>query len=216
MSDSDFKFESREVTRIGGRLVPHQVNLRLLEGWIRTCDKIHGFACSNSDLRVRITPLRGLRVIDVKSKCLVDAPPQCRYIALSYVWGETNTLRCTRQKLLAMQTHGFFKHQKPPATIDNDMSVVEGCGETYLWVDALCIVQDDPSDLNLQMAQMGNVFATAIFTIVASSSDHADSGLPGAMLTARSFTQERVELNGFGLLTLTKDHVPYPCIANSL
>lgn len=102
---------------------------------------LHGLTCSNEELRFGMTmkPLGRLRVIDAKSKCLIGGLIQCRYITLSYVWAKTNTLRFTRDNLLFMQTDAFFKHQRPPATIVNAMTVVEGC-ETYLWEDALCAI----------------------------------------------------------------------------
>lgn len=38
---------------------------------------------------------QGFRLIDVVDQCVVRASPACRYLALSYVWGECKHLRNT-------------------------------------------------------------------------------------------------------------------------
>ena len=101
-----------------------------------------------------------------------------------------------------MHTAGFLEEHNPPATIRDAMQVVEGSGERYLWVDSLCIIQDDDFDITLQMAQMGVVFATALFTIFATTGEHADTGLPGIQSGTRDVEQNQVELDGFGLMKL--------------
>jgi len=55
-------------------------------------------------------------------------------------------------------------------------------GERYLWVDALCIIQDDSMDKEWQIARMGSIYSSAVFTIVAACGVDADAGLPGVRL----------------------------------
>jgi len=58
------------------------------------------------------------------------------------------------------------------------MEVTRALGYRFLWVDALCIVQDSPDDLGIQLAQMDRIYRLAAVTIVARASKSSDSGLP--------------------------------------
>lgn len=59
------------------------------------------------------------------------------------------------------------------------MAVVSSLGERYLWVDVLCIIQDDEKSKALFISQMDIVYHHALLTIVAMSGQDANSGLPG-------------------------------------
>jgi hypothetical protein len=80
------------------------------------------------------------------------------------------------------------------------MAVVSSLGERYLWVDVLCIIQDDEKSKALFISQMDIVYHHALLTIVAMSGQDANSGLPGL----RPFTspqQLRKEVDGSVFLT---------------
>jgi Heterokaryon incompatibility protein (HET) len=59
------------------------------------------------------------------------------------------------------------------------MALVRALGERYLWVDALCIVQDDEENKTRQIANMDVVYGKAFATVVAIHGASADAGLPG-------------------------------------
>lgn len=70
-----------------GRLVSrYQVEISQIKNWLHTCEHVHSSGDSDR-LNKMTTRDLFLRVIDVKRKCVVKAPQECRYIALSYVWG---------------------------------------------------------------------------------------------------------------------------------
>jgi hypothetical protein len=191
--------------QFGGRQVPQQIHLPLIGAWLQICEQAHGSSCAQAPLiHLLVTP-QYLKVIDVKLKCVVDAPAACNYVALSYVWGSSNKLRLTRETYGTMHTAGFFAEREAPRTIGDAMAVVEGCGQRFLWVDALCIIQDDVSDRTFHLGQMGTVYQTALFTIFATGSDHADSGLAGVRVGTRDISQHRVELGDFRILSLMND-----------
>ena len=72
------------------------------------------------------------------------------------------------------------------------MELVDQLGFKYLWVDALCIVQDDPDDQSQQIAKMATVYSSAFLTIVAASGDDANAGLPGFGSSNRLYEQQEV------------------------
>lgn len=77
-------------------------------------------------------------------------------------------------------------------TIANAISVVGLLGERYLWVDALCIVQDDEITKHNQIESMASIYANASITIIASDGDDANYGLRGLMEISppRSLSQD--------------------------
>jgi hypothetical protein len=66
---------------------------------------------------------------------------------------------------------------------------VSRVGERYLWLDSLCIVQDDEIDVKQQMEQMGEIYRHSYFTIFAISGQDANYGLPGARPGTRKLKQ---------------------------
>jgi hypothetical protein len=60
------------------------------------------------------------------------------------------------------------------------MEVVRRVGQSYLWVDSLCIIQEEgDADNEVNIARMGRIYGEAFFTIVAGDSSNADAGLKG-------------------------------------
>ena len=53
----------------------------------------------------------------------------------------------------------------------------------YLWIDPLCIVQDDTEGWKAQAAQMCNIYSGAYLTIAATSSGDGDNGMLHAVST---------------------------------
>ncbi|QDS70265.1 hypothetical protein FKW77_007657 [Venturia effusa] len=81
-----------------------------------------------------------------------------------------------------------------PNTIIDAISVVRQLGECYLWVDSLCLLQDDKEELKECTSIMDLFYEMALLTIVAGSGD-AWSGLPGVAPTPRGFkpTKRRIK-----------------------
>lgn len=123
--------------------------------WIAECEHGHGAECNP---RASTTGLikdsyRGLhlmRFVDVHQKCIVERTEVVRYVALSYVWGAAVNFRLTRMKKRQMGRPGVLSEswQGLPATIRDAIDLTRACGEKYLWVDSLCIIQDDVEDLD--------------------------------------------------------------------
>ncbi len=76
--------------------------------------------------------------------------------------------------------------------------------ERYLWVDALCIVQDDPGDKHQQIANMDAVYAHGLLTIVNAAGADANAGLPGIQPGSRTAFQPIVEYAHKRHLILTR------------
>lgn len=88
-----------------------------------------------------------MRFVDVHKRCIVERRDVVEYVALSYVWGAVSTQRLTTINQEQMLTPGIFSELKLPDTIWDAIDVTRICGQQYLWVDSLCIVQNDVEDL---------------------------------------------------------------------
>ncbi|KAI1080445.1 heterokaryon incompatibility protein-domain-containing protein [Whalleya microplaca] len=62
------------------------------------------------------------------------------------------------------------------STFKDAISVVRGLGLRYLWIDSLCIIQDDKLDWENEAASMEQVSSGAYFTIAASSAKSSCEG----------------------------------------
>lgn len=136
-------------------------------------------------------------LIDVHRFCLVQAEPGQQYVALSYVWGTGRSFRTLRQNLDRLQQEGSLNELSSfmddeatddnvdstldaplPKTIRNVISLARQLGQSFLWVDSLCIVQDNYEEKEEHLSCMGSIYANAYVTIAATGGT-ALSGLRG-------------------------------------
>lgn len=165
-----------------GRLLdPEWIDPSVGHPWLRECENEHGSECSEHGWAIAMQKPTFLRVIDVRDLCIKEVadPSQCRYVALSYVWGNAKVfqLRYSNMNTL-MTTNGLALFlDSIPQTIIDAISVVKGIGERYLWVDALCILQEKScSDALEQINSMDRFYGSALATIIAEGST-AQAGL---------------------------------------
>ncbi|KAJ6096856.1 heterokaryon incompatibility [Penicillium sp. IBT 16267x] len=121
------------------------------------------------------------RLIDVRRRQIVAAPHDCRYVALSYVWGPNpNKAKemTSRATLESLQEDGGLRTANVAKTINDAITNCSKLKEDYLWVDQYCIIQDDPSDQAEQIASMAAIYSSAAFVIISTDGDMYD-GIPG-------------------------------------
>ncbi|KAM0235598.1 hypothetical protein ACHAP5_009651 [Fusarium lateritium] len=110
--------------------------------------------------------------------CLEDTkgPQIVSYAALSYCWGDAGKNKFkTEKETLASREQGFDLFQLPE-TLQDAVKVTRTLGLDYLWVDALCIVQDCEADKNKEISKMGQIYHNATIVISAAKASHADQG----------------------------------------
>ncbi|TKA74818.1 hypothetical protein B0A55_05936 [Friedmanniomyces simplex] len=151
--------------------------------WLAECEKYHGKGCSEHGWALALESPGFLRLIDVDQLrvTIAEKPQSCRYVALSYVWGGADVLKLTSDNVRELAAAGGLKRNLAllPRTVMDAMQVTKAAGERYLWVDALCILQDNSEESGEQIANMDKVYGSALFTIVAAEGEHADVGLTG-------------------------------------
>ncbi|KAJ4176814.1 hypothetical protein NW759_017495, partial [Fusarium solani] len=150
--------------------------------WLNQCETNHEICGSVKTTLDEGKDVFKIFLIDVVAKCLVQTTYQDRrYVTLSYVWGRTNQFKCSRANLDTLKgTQGLMKfYNKIPQTIRDGIDFVASIGESYIWVDSLCIIQDDAIHKEEQISGMATIYGNSLFTIVAASGQDANSGLSG-------------------------------------
>ncbi|KAJ4139736.1 hypothetical protein NW768_001079 [Fusarium equiseti] len=164
--------------------------LSLSKIWLRRCKESHPDCRRLHDLADPILPTRVLDVTggtldDPKIK-LIETSKETRgtYCALSYCWGESRCVITTKANLANHKQDIYLSTL--PRTIRDAILATRGLGIKYLWVDSLCIVQDDTEDWASEAARMGDVYANAMLTISTLSGTDCNDGL----FTPHSFRQQ--------------------------
>ncbi|KAK4671117.1 hypothetical protein QC764_603200 [Podospora pseudoanserina] len=96
------------------------------------------------------------------------------YVALSYCWGLAQSLTTTKA-ILPKRLEGI-PWEDIPKTLHEAIEFVQHLGLSYIWIDALCIIQDDGLDWEKEAAQMKNVYENALFTLSATSAPDVATG----------------------------------------
>jgi hypothetical protein len=196
--------------RLWTRELPDRVDKLQLRKWIRSCRKSHKDCCTDLSSEQAAQLLSSsFRVIDVKAMCIVTPIMPCRYVALSYVWGsngENSFVAVNENISRLMQPRGLdcVLHLLP-ATILDAITITTELGERYLWIDSLCIVQDDTENKEKNIESMPIVYNGSTLTLVAGIGNSATSGLSGVRAGSRSRSQRILNLGSGKKLALIDD-----------
>ncbi|RYC60919.1 hypothetical protein CHU98_g5293 [Xylaria longipes] len=79
-----------------------------------------------------------------------------------------------------------------PATIRDAIVACKKLGERYLWIDRLCILQDDERDKVSQVHSMSSIYTGAKFIIIDASSNGINDGIAGVSRARKAQINERL------------------------
>jgi hypothetical protein len=110
-------------------------------------------------------------------------PKSAPYVCLSYCWGSEldGVVRTVKANLKGHQTTGI-PLATLPQTIQDAATVCTRLGIRYLWIDSLCIVQDDGEDWAREAMQMCNVYSHSRLTIAAHRAAACKEGFLGKQI----------------------------------
>ncbi|KAG8158538.1 hypothetical protein KVR01_011660 [Diaporthe batatas] len=113
------------------------------------------------------TGVSDLPRLALSSDILITA--ETKYAALSYCWGNKEDAKAqlkTETATLGDRLQGIALDTMTPA-IRDAVELTRAVGLRYIWIDALCIIQDDPADWSYESGQMDRVFKNAYVTFCA-------------------------------------------------
>ena len=113
-----------------------------------------------------------------------------RYTTLSHCWGpkEHQPIRTLRSNL------PNFRHGIPPGlfslskTFEHAVQITREIGLEHIWIDSLCIIQDDPDDWERESVLMCDIYQNSYFNIVAA---HARDSREGCFYDRQQLNQPR-------------------------
>ncbi|RSL56431.1 hypothetical protein CEP54_008829 [Fusarium duplospermum] len=129
-------------------------------------------------------PTRVLHVGTVDNPCLrlVETGDSIRgkYIALSHCWGKLKS----EQKFVTSADNLDNRKEEiafdeMPRSFQDAVRTTRALGVAYLWIDSLCIIQEDKADWEAESGKMEEVFSSAYCTIAASSARSSLDGFLG-------------------------------------
>jgi hypothetical protein len=156
--------------------------MTLAREWMQNCEASHP-TCRMSN-RPNFTPTRLIDVgeekifhssIQICLKNKQDLPPNLQYLTLSHCWGGTVPLRLMRSNLTSMMSNIPFSQL--PKTFQDAVIVTQKLGVRYIWIDSLCIIQDDAQDWQHESALMADVYRNAMCNISAAQASNSSQGL---------------------------------------
>ncbi|KAF4965292.1 hypothetical protein FSARC_6893 [Fusarium sarcochroum] len=169
---------------------------KLLNEWVHRCDETHD--CISRD-EIALPPTwMPTRVIYVgtsenPSLYLIETSEISRgaYVALSHRWGD---LKGEQRFCAYVNNLQHLKKSIPevrlPKTFRDAVRVTRGLGITYLWIDSLCIIQDNATDWEIEAGKMEDVYSSAYCTLAASSAASSLDGFLGPRAERACFAMQ--------------------------
>ncbi|RBR11624.1 hypothetical protein FVER53590_14177 [Fusarium verticillioides] len=149
----------------------------LLKEWARVCGLEHEKCRSGKDQIVKAMPTRLISVHEPVHLLDSSSINPTDYIALSHCWGKLTEDQkfCTYKRNIA-QVRTKIDTDRLPKTFRDAIVVTRGMGIQYLWMDSLCIIQDDAIDWKQEAGKMEQVFSGAYCTIGATAAKSSVDG----------------------------------------
>ncbi|KAI9685988.1 MAG: hypothetical protein M1822_003971 [Bathelium mastoideum] len=201
MTPSDAQRVWGEEQLFMGRKIDTEAGIQArIKSWLDLCKTQHHGPCSpmDEDVHSDVDVHPGLEprfmdmlthsyfgLVDVNNMQLVGFPTRTEesglppFAALSYVWGKTLAYRTTTENVLLLRTHGGIEKvlKQLPTVITDAIDLTRRLGLQYIWIDALCIVQDSPRSWSLNANNMDIIYGNAELTICAADGEDASVGL---------------------------------------
>ncbi|KAH9895541.1 heterokaryon incompatibility protein-domain-containing protein [Xylariomycetidae sp. FL2044] len=155
-------------------------SLLQVKDWIYRCKREHGAKYASaqpSTLPSRLLALDQYRVRLVHTEQWTDGAEKSpgewpAYIALSHCWGDLGISFRTMNSNLPLMESGV-EISLLPRTFQDAIVTTKSLGLSYIWIDSICIIQDDQQDWERESSQMADIYRSAYLTIAATR----DSGL---------------------------------------
>jgi hypothetical protein len=171
-------------------------NVAKVRHWIKDCDDTHQNCWpklnhTQNEILTKEATFLPTRMVDVGG---VDRHPRLiitsesqpeiwkddipKYMALSYCWGsmeEANKLLKTTHTTIASRTQKI-EYDTMPQTFKDAVTVARVLDIQYMWVDSLCIIQDDAPDWQSESSKMAEIFSNAYLTLAAAYGSSFNDG----------------------------------------
>ena len=171
------------------------VDIDLVKGWIGQCRNCHDHCRQElpdtlSQQLLNLVNAGNLQLIDVTSLeiCTVGSAKLPPYVALSYVWTSRPLQEATSFPPAEDATHATHAHVQLdtlPRTLKESILLARDLNFPYIWIDQICIDQNNKEAKKQIIPAMGAIYAGADMVMIAAAGDDIETGLPGSASNPR-------------------------------
>lgn len=177
--------------------------------WLSDC------ASSHEQCRKPAASQLPTRVVDVSAEGSSDKPRlletqgmRGEYLTLSYCWGKGPVGLLTSQNIAAYYEQVDIAEMS--RTLRDAIDLTKRLGFRFLWIDALCILQDSEQDKEKELSSMHRIYRDSLLTIVASSASSAEEGFLADRLNEDLEVLVNRQIVDQGILADQADHSDPP------
>ncbi|KAL5373495.1 hypothetical protein DPSP01_012684 [Paraphaeosphaeria sporulosa] len=166
-----------------------------------TSSQINGLATPTHD-RPSLSKLRvpGVRIED-------DERPRGHYVTLSHCWGKAKFTKLTKENLEEFKEGISFSAL--PSTFRQAIHFARRLSPSirYIWIDSLCIIQDDKDDWNRESVQMYSVYRNSYCNISATAASDSTHGMHFSR-DPHHLWEDEINLNTEGIPRPLDERIP--------
>jgi hypothetical protein len=173
-----------------------------MKSWLHTCRSEH------RDCSSRPTDFLPTRLLDVQAgdinpdvrlvltqNLAQDTRTRPAYLTLSHCWGPKHLHSVTTDTNDLAKRLKRIPFKDLSRTFQDAVQITRELGQRYLWIDSLCIIQDDWSDWAKEAALMAEVYGNSLCTLAALSSRDGTQGCNRVADIQRSTRNTFIDLN---------------------
>ncbi|KAI0544281.1 heterokaryon incompatibility protein-domain-containing protein [Xylaria curta] len=154
---------------------------------LRQCRETHWECKQSKQIETRL-PTRVLFIgskSDTTIKIIEKSQDQARYMCLSHCWGNTKSIKTTNQNMSIHKINipwtDLPKVYRDAITFCRELEV------QYLWIDSLCIKQDDEEDWAKESSNMASIYENSYLTLAATSARNHDESCASQLSAMHHF-----------------------------
>ncbi|CAN9476129.1 unnamed protein product [Alternaria alternata] len=146
-------------------------SIRQIKEWLQTCSEDHEYCAVSTESEL---PTRVLDISNKRAKVVETHGMRAQYVSLSHCWGRKPIIRLLSSNI--DQLKNGIPWYSLSKTFQDSIIVAWKLGFRYIWIDALCILQDSFADWEYHASRMAQIFTDSQLTISASSSADGAGG----------------------------------------
>ncbi|KAF2729997.1 hypothetical protein EJ04DRAFT_501363 [Polyplosphaeria fusca] len=153
-----------------------------IRSWLDNCTKNHS-KCKKASLE-NFTPTRLLDISPIEESGAVrlvetsSTPTHARpFIALSHCQHASLPESATTTTSILQSRYNGIAIESLPLTFTHMFHAAKNLGIRYCWIDTLCTIQDDPTDLAHEASCTSSIYRSAFCTLAAAALDCYTRGL---------------------------------------
>ncbi|KAF2844606.1 HET-domain-containing protein [Plenodomus tracheiphilus IPT5] len=153
--------------------------LTLMRTWLSNCVTKHS-KCKQIASRGSPKRLLDVRAFassdDIRLVDWQSVPTTAKYATLSHCWGPANHHPICTSKATLSDRMLRIQFEDLSMTFKDAVKICRDLDQKYLWIDSLCIIQDDGEDWAQQAAAMASIYGGSHVTLAAASSADSTQG----------------------------------------